>query len=113
MISEYLARAESVRSECLYSLDGRPWEMSAAGKTRACPFIYETRRAVSGISGIVGCMSTDCCVVSIAGVTVTNSRGQTVLRVTPKEFPATSYRAQKESGDDTPIDYIQVGQLRT
>ena len=48
--------------------------------------------------------------VSIAGVTVANSRGQTLLRVAPNAFPATRYSAQKEAGDDTPIEYVQVGQ---
>lgn len=47
--------------------------------------------------------------VSIAGVTVTNSRGQTLLRVAPNAFPATRFSVQKEPGDDTPVDYVQVG----
>jgi Arf-GAP with SH3 domain, ANK repeat and PH domain-containing protein len=47
--------------------------------------------------------------VSVASVNVTNSRGQTVLKMTPNEFPANTFRAQKELGDDGLIDYIQVG----
>lgn len=39
---------------------------------------------------------------------MTNSRGQTVLKITPNEFPANTFRAQKEQGDDGLIDYIQV-----
>lgn len=45
---------------------------------------------------------------SIAAVNITNSRGQTLLRLVPNAFPATRYTAQREQGDDTPIDYIQV-----
>ncbi|KAK5122364.1 hypothetical protein LTR85_003948 [Meristemomyces frigidus] len=44
---------------------------------------------------------------SVAGVTVTNSRGQVLLRVAPNAFPASRYGAQKEQGDDTPVDYVQ------
>ena len=44
---------------------------------------------------------------SVAGVNVTNSRGQTVLKIGPNEFPANTFRAHKELGDDGHIDYIQ------
>ncbi|RMY76043.1 hypothetical protein D0862_13823 [Hortaea werneckii] len=44
---------------------------------------------------------------SIAGVTITNNRGQTLLRVAPNAFPATRYGAQKEVGDETPVEYVQ------
>jgi Arf-GAP/SH3 domain/ANK repeat/PH domain-containing protein len=58
-------------------------------------------------------VGTDSRAVSVAGVTVTNSRGQTVLRVNPNEFPANTFRAQKEQGDDTLIDYVQVGDTKS
>ncbi|KAK5173385.1 uncharacterized protein LTR77_002066 [Saxophila tyrrhenica] len=44
---------------------------------------------------------------SVAGATVTNSRGQVLLRVTPNEYPAHTFRAQKDLGDDTPVEYVQ------
>ena len=47
--------------------------------------------------------------VSVAGLTVTNSRGQTVLKVTPNGFPTRGYRAQREGGEESPVEYIQVG----
>ncbi|KAK4951713.1 hypothetical protein LTR10_009632 [Elasticomyces elasticus] len=45
--------------------------------------------------------------LSITGVNVTNARGQTLLRVAPNAYPATRYSAQREAGDDTPIEYVQ------
>ncbi|KAF2480969.1 hypothetical protein BDY17DRAFT_254350 [Neohortaea acidophila] len=44
---------------------------------------------------------------TIASVHVTNSQGQTLLRVVPTEFPATTFKASKDAGDESPIDYIQ------
>lgn len=46
--------------------------------------------------------------VSIANVSVTNLRGQTLLRVTPNAFPASRYNAQKDLGDESHVEYIQV-----
>ena len=46
--------------------------------------------------------------VSISSVHITNSRGQTVLRLAPNAFPATRITAQRDLGDDSPIDYVQV-----
>nr|POE63593.1 putative ribosylation factor gtpase-activating protein cnt6 [Quercus suber] len=47
-------------------------------------------------------------IVSIAGVTITNSRGQTLLRISPNSYPATRYSAQRDIGDDGPVEYVQV-----
>ncbi|KAI5358504.1 Putative Arf GTPase activating protein [Septoria linicola] len=44
---------------------------------------------------------------SIASINVTNSRGQTLLRVSPNAYPATRFSAQKDAGDDSPIEYVQ------
>ncbi|EMC91139.1 hypothetical protein BAUCODRAFT_39280 [Baudoinia panamericana UAMH 10762] len=44
---------------------------------------------------------------SVANVTITNSRGQTLLRVAPNAFPASRYNAQRDMGDDSPIEYVQ------
>ncbi|KAK4499983.1 hypothetical protein PRZ48_008169 [Zasmidium cellare] len=44
---------------------------------------------------------------AISSINVTNSRGQTLLRLSPNAFPATRYTAQREPPDDTPIEYIQ------
>ncbi|KAK5110843.1 hypothetical protein LTR62_005554 [Meristemomyces frigidus] len=45
--------------------------------------------------------------LAIAGVHITNSRGQTLLRITPNAYPATRYNAQKDMGDDAPTEYVQ------
>ena len=74
----------------------------------AHPSIFEIRRDVRKFTLRRGSESADRCIVSIAGVTITNSRGQTTLRVAPTGYPAHSLKAQKEQGHDSPIDYIQV-----
>lgn len=51
-------------------------------------------------------------IVSIASVDITSSRGQTVTRVVPNDFPATALKAHKYAGDDTPIEFIQVRQAK-
>ncbi|OQO07524.1 hypothetical protein B0A48_07221 [Cryoendolithus antarcticus] len=43
---------------------------------------------------------------TISALHITNSRG-TVLRVSPNAFPASRYNAQRDSGDDVPVDYVQ------
>ena len=47
--------------------------------------------------------------VSISSIHVTDSRANTVLRLTPNAFPATRYVIQKDACDDSPIEYVQVG----
>ena len=47
-------------------------------------------------------------VVSIACLSVTNSRGKVLLNVTPNVFPATRIIAKKDVGDESLVDYIQV-----
>ncbi|EME39612.1 hypothetical protein DOTSEDRAFT_75306 [Dothistroma septosporum NZE10] len=44
---------------------------------------------------------------SISSINVTDSRGSTVLRLTPNAFPATRYTIQKDAFDDTPVEYVQ------
>ncbi|CAK4029337.1 ribosylation factor GTPase-activating cnt6 [Lecanosticta acicola] len=44
---------------------------------------------------------------TVAGINITNSRGQTLLRLSPNAYPATRYVAARDAGDDTPIDYVQ------
>lgn len=44
---------------------------------------------------------------SIASIIVTNSRGQTLLRVAPNAYPATRFSASKDTGDDSPLNYVQ------
>ncbi|EAW11794.1 putative ARF GTPase activator (Csx2) [Aspergillus clavatus NRRL 1] len=50
---------------------------------------------------------------TIASVTISNSRGQVLLHLTPNSFPATRYTAKREIGDDSPIEYIQDPDLTT
>ncbi|PYH96996.1 ArfGap-domain-containing protein [Aspergillus ellipticus CBS 707.79] len=44
---------------------------------------------------------------TIASVTVTNSRRRVLLNLVPNTFPATRYAAKRETGDESPIEYIQ------
>jgi Arf-GAP/SH3 domain/ANK repeat/PH domain-containing protein len=46
--------------------------------------------------------------VSIASVNITNSRGRTLVSLHPNSFPATRYHAKRDSGDSTPVEYVQV-----
>ncbi|MCJ1261374.1 hypothetical protein MMC22_001238 [Lobaria immixta] len=45
--------------------------------------------------------------LSIASLTVTNSRQKTLLNAVPNIYPATRIIARKESGDDSLVEYIQ------
>jgi Arf-GAP with SH3 domain, ANK repeat and PH domain-containing protein len=49
--------------------------------------------------------------VSIAVLTVSNSSRNVVLNVTPNAFPAVRLTAKRNSGDDTPVNYVQVGKI--
>ncbi|KJX94577.1 ARF GTPase activator (Csx2) like protein [Zymoseptoria brevis] len=46
---------------------------------------------------------------SVASLNITNSRNQTLLRLTPNSFPASRYTAQRDASpsDDPPIEYVQ------
>ncbi|OJJ36800.1 hypothetical protein ASPWEDRAFT_26251 [Aspergillus wentii DTO 134E9] len=44
---------------------------------------------------------------TIASVTISNSRQRVLLNLVPNSFPATRYTARRDSGDDSPIEYIQ------
>lgn len=46
--------------------------------------------------------------VAIASVTITNSRRRVLLHVVPNSFPATRYNAKRDTGDDSPVEYVQV-----
>lgn len=46
--------------------------------------------------------------VSVAALSITNSRGRTLLHITPNAFPATRYTPRRELGDDSVIDYVLV-----
>jgi Arf-GAP with SH3 domain, ANK repeat and PH domain-containing protein len=49
--------------------------------------------------------------VSIALLTVSNSARNVVLNVTPNAFPAARLTAKRDSGDDSPVNYVQVGKI--
>ena len=51
------------------------------------------------------------CAVSIACLSVTNSRGKVLLNVVPNGFPATRLIAKRDMGDESFVDYIQVNEL--
>lgn len=46
--------------------------------------------------------------MSIASLTVTNTRRKVLLNVVPNAFPASRILARKEPGDESLIAYIQV-----
>ena len=46
--------------------------------------------------------------VSIASLTITNSRGKVLLYVVPNVYPATRVIARKDFGDESLVEYIQV-----
>lgn len=46
--------------------------------------------------------------VSIASLTVTNSKGKILLNVVPNVYPATRIIARKDYGDESLVEYIQV-----
>ena len=46
--------------------------------------------------------------VSIASLTVINSRGKILLNVVPNVYPATRIIARKDYGDESLVEYIQV-----
>lgn len=46
--------------------------------------------------------------VSIASLTVTNSKGKILLNVLPNVYPATRIIARKDYGDESLVEYIQV-----
>lgn len=47
-------------------------------------------------------------IVSIACLSVTNSRGNVLLNIVPNVFPATRIIAKKDTSDESLVDYIQV-----
>lgn len=52
---------------------------------------------------------TCCLLVSVASLTVTNSRQKTLLNATPNIYPASRIIARKDTADDGLVEYIQVG----
>ncbi|KAI5260825.1 ArfGap-domain-containing protein [Aureobasidium subglaciale] len=44
---------------------------------------------------------------SIAHVNIANSRGRTLVSLAPNSFPASRYHAKRDSGDSTPVEYVQ------
>lgn len=48
------------------------------------------------------------CPVSISSLSVTNSRRRTVLNVVPNAFPATRVAANRDLGDNSVVEYVQV-----
>lgn len=45
--------------------------------------------------------------LSIAALTVTNSKGKVLLNAVPNIFPATRVIARKDYGDESPVEYVQ------
>ena len=47
-------------------------------------------------------------IVSLASLSVTNSRGKVLLSVVPNVHPATRVIARKDYGDESLVEYVQV-----
>ncbi|KAF2499646.1 centaurin-beta-2 [Lophium mytilinum] len=45
--------------------------------------------------------------LSVTNLTIMNSRGRTLLNISPNAFPATRYGAKRDFGDDGIVDYVQ------
>ena len=54
------------------------------------------------------CLTKDSITVSIASLTVINSRGKALLNIVPNVYPATRIIARKDYGDESLVEYIQV-----
>ena len=50
-----------------------------------------------------------CLEVSIKSLSITNSRRRTVLNLAPNAYPAARIIAKRDIGDETPVEFIQVG----
>jgi hypothetical protein len=50
-----------------------------------------------------------CAAVSVTALSITNSRNRTLLTIAPTGYPANRYIARRDIGDDSPVEYIQVG----
>lgn len=48
-------------------------------------------------------------VVSIASLVITNAKNRTVLKIVPNSYPGTKIQARKEFGDDSLVEFVQVG----
>ena len=46
--------------------------------------------------------------VSIASLTITNSRGKVLLNVVPNIYPATRIIARKDFSDESLVEYVRV-----
>lgn len=46
--------------------------------------------------------------MSIAAITVTNSNGKTLMKISPNAFPCTKMSARKEMGEEGMIEFVQV-----
>ncbi|KMU81534.1 arf GAP protein [Coccidioides immitis RMSCC 3703] len=52
--------------------------------------------------------------LTIASLTITNYRGHAILHIGPNGFPATRVTAKRDTGDDTPIEFVlHVGTFST
>ncbi|KAK2768773.1 hypothetical protein FQN54_000629 [Arachnomyces sp. PD_36] len=45
--------------------------------------------------------------LTIASLSITNSRRKVLLNVTPSSFPATRVLPKRDAGDDTPVEFVQ------
>ncbi|RMD44257.1 hypothetical protein DV735_g820, partial [Chaetothyriales sp. CBS 134920] len=45
--------------------------------------------------------------LTISSLVVSNARGTVLLHATPNAYPASRFGARRESGDDTPVSYVQ------
>lgn len=48
-------------------------------------------------------------IVTISNLSITNSRQKVLLNVAPSSFPTTRVIPKRDAGDDTPVEFVQVG----
>ena len=73
------------------------------------PSIYGTRHDVSKLAvKFLRPFSLTHTLVTIALLTISTSRN-TIINIIPNGFPAARLTAKRDLGDDTPVNYVQVG----
>jgi Arf-GAP/SH3 domain/ANK repeat/PH domain-containing protein len=71
----------------------------------------QTRRMCCVIHFLGGWLTTIARTVSLSSLTISNTRRNVTLNVSPNAFPAARLIAKRSAGDDTPINYIQVASM--
>lgn len=74
-------------------------------------FGRHTKMTPSHVDEFVANSSLHGSIVTIANISVVTSRGRVIVNIAPNAFPAIRYVAKRDTGDESPIEYIQVSFL--